>query len=63
MTASAIEELCTRIQKVVTVDVKVMTTKMDSIEENAEPNAETIKEGGIGEEKIIFASTLLGSLA
>lgn len=59
MTASAIEELCTRIQEVVTVDVKVMTTKMDSIEENAE----TIKEDGIGEEKIIFASTLLGSLA
>lgn len=59
MTASAIEELCTRIQKVVTVDVKVMTMKMDRIKENAE----TIQEGGIEEEKIIFAATRLGSLA
>lgn len=54
MTASGTEELCTRIQKVVTVDVKVMTMKMDRIEENATPNAETIKEGGIGKEKLFL---------
>lgn len=48
------EELCTRIQKVVTVDVKVMTMKMDRIEENAKPNAETIKEGGIGNTPLVL---------
>lgn len=31
-----------------------MTMKMDRIEENATPNAETIKEGGIGKEKLIL---------
>lgn len=35
MTASGIEELCATVQKVVTVDIEVMTMKMDRMEENA----------------------------
>lgn len=61
-TASGIEELCTRIQKVVTVDIEVMTVKVHRIAKNTGPRAETIMEGGVGEENI-FPPTLLGSLA
>lgn len=35
MTASGIEELCATVQKVVTVDIEVMTMKMDRMEKNA----------------------------